>query len=163
MSIPQEDEMSKRKQESLPSSLIDEDFKQMKKENAELKQYVLALQGEVYGARLAAKYLDKELAGRWNSRLPIEHYWVWKIMHVCPVGSFTCRYVMPTEFNRSNCWVGTWRAPNTTNSGLSSKQKYIFIGIKQWYAHVGDAPRRVTLSRCPQISWVFWTRRWLFS
>ncbi|KAJ8314427.1 hypothetical protein KUTeg_006577, partial [Tegillarca granosa] len=34
------------------------------RENEELRQYVLALQGEVYGARLAAKYLDKELAGR---------------------------------------------------------------------------------------------------
>ena len=42
----------------------EEEIAQLKKENSDLKQYVLALQGEVYGARLAAKYLDKELAGR---------------------------------------------------------------------------------------------------
>jgi len=40
------------------------EVKDLNRENAELKQYILALQGEVYGARLAAKYLDKELAGR---------------------------------------------------------------------------------------------------
>jgi len=38
---------------------------ELKRENSDMKQYVLALQGEVYGARLAAKYLDKELAGRY--------------------------------------------------------------------------------------------------
>lgn len=33
-------------------------------ENAALRNSLLALHSEVYGARLAAKYLDKELAGR---------------------------------------------------------------------------------------------------
>lgn len=33
-------------------------------ENLALKQELISLQGEVYGARLASKYLDKELAGR---------------------------------------------------------------------------------------------------
>lgn len=40
------------------------EVKELRIENEELRQYILALQGEVYGARLAAKYLDKELAGR---------------------------------------------------------------------------------------------------
>ena len=44
--------------------MLEEELKEFKRENEELKKYVLALQGEVYGARLAAKYLDKELAGR---------------------------------------------------------------------------------------------------
>lgn len=46
------------------SSHAEVEIKELYRENADLKQYVLALQGEVYGARLAAKYLDKELAGR---------------------------------------------------------------------------------------------------
>ena len=43
---------------------MEAELKELRKEHTELKQYILALQGEVYGARLAAKYLDKELAGR---------------------------------------------------------------------------------------------------
>ena len=38
---------------------------QYKKENENLRHSLLALQSELYGARLAAKYLDKELAGRY--------------------------------------------------------------------------------------------------
>ncbi|XP_062610062.1 Golgi-associated PDZ and coiled-coil motif-containing protein-like [Saccostrea cucullata] len=43
---------------------VEAEVKELRSENEELRQYILALQGEVYGARLAAKYLDKELAGR---------------------------------------------------------------------------------------------------
>lgn len=43
---------------------LDAEAKSLRRENSELRQYILALQSEVYGARLAAKYLDKELAGR---------------------------------------------------------------------------------------------------
>lgn len=43
---------------------MDAELKELKKENEDLRDYILQLQGEVYGARLAAKYLDKELAGR---------------------------------------------------------------------------------------------------
>ncbi|CDW55490.1 golgi associated PDZ and coiled coil motif [Trichuris trichiura] len=39
-------------------------MEQMKKENKKMRAYIGALQSEVYNARLAAKYLDKELAGR---------------------------------------------------------------------------------------------------
>ena len=35
-----------------------------KSENEKLKSEILNLQSEIYGSRLAAKYLDKELAGR---------------------------------------------------------------------------------------------------
>ncbi len=37
---------------------------EFEKENEKLKKEILNLQSEIYGARLAAKYLDKELAGR---------------------------------------------------------------------------------------------------
>ncbi|XP_044267174.1 uncharacterized protein LOC123012979 [Tribolium madens] len=37
---------------------------QLQMENAALRKSILALNSEVYGAKLAAKYLDKELAGR---------------------------------------------------------------------------------------------------
>lgn len=37
-----------------------------KKENEALRRHMAVLQAEVYGARLAAKYLDKELAGRYG-------------------------------------------------------------------------------------------------
>ena len=63
----QEGEIEKRKTDNLGESRIEAEMKELRKENSELKQYILALQGEVYGARLAAKYLDKELAGRWGS------------------------------------------------------------------------------------------------
>ena len=62
----QEGEIEKRKTDNLGESRIEAEMKELRKENSELKQYILALQGEVYGARLAAKYLDKELAGRWE-------------------------------------------------------------------------------------------------
>jgi len=45
-------------------AMLEAQLKSLHKENNELRQYSLALQSEVYGARLAAKYLDKELAGR---------------------------------------------------------------------------------------------------
>lgn len=37
---------------------------QLQSENTSLRNSILALNSEVYGAKLAAKYLDKELAGR---------------------------------------------------------------------------------------------------
>ena len=37
---------------------------ELEKENEKLKAQVINLQSEIYGSRLAAKYLDKELAGR---------------------------------------------------------------------------------------------------
>ena len=62
--ILKEDEMDKRKSNLMNEALLETEVKELRKENSDLKQYVLALQSEVYGARLAAKYLDKELAGR---------------------------------------------------------------------------------------------------
>ena len=57
--------MSSRQQTAAALSRLESEVKLFKKDNIELRQYILALQSEVYGARLAAKYLDKELAGRW--------------------------------------------------------------------------------------------------
>ncbi|XP_064628403.1 Golgi-associated PDZ and coiled-coil motif-containing protein-like isoform X2 [Lineus longissimus] len=58
------EEIEKRKTNAISEARIEAELKELRKENQELRQYILALQGEVYGARLAAKYLDKELAGR---------------------------------------------------------------------------------------------------
>ncbi len=44
--------------------LVREELYEYKRENAALKEQVVNLTSEVYGAKLAAKYLDKELAGR---------------------------------------------------------------------------------------------------
>jgi len=52
---------------------MEAEMQELKRENCDMKQYVLALQGEVYGARLAAKYLDKELAGRYPITSHIQH------------------------------------------------------------------------------------------
>ena len=52
---------------------MEAEMQELKRENCDMKQYVLALQGEVYGARLAAKYLDKELAGRYAIISHIQH------------------------------------------------------------------------------------------
>lgn len=59
-----QEELDKQKSELIDPSRLEAEVRELRKENAEFKQYILALQGEVYGARLAAKYLDKELAGR---------------------------------------------------------------------------------------------------
>jgi len=63
--IYQEEEIEKRKSAEMVPAQLEAEMKELKRENCDMKQYVLALQGEVYGARLAAKYLDKELAGRY--------------------------------------------------------------------------------------------------
>lgn len=59
-----EDELNKRKEESINVAMLQETLNEYRKENEELKQFAINLQSEIYGARLAAKYLDKELAGR---------------------------------------------------------------------------------------------------
>uniref|UniRef100_A0A8D3BXN9 Golgi-associated PDZ and coiled-coil motif-containing protein n=1 Tax=Scophthalmus maximus TaxID=52904 RepID=A0A8D3BXN9_SCOMX len=43
---------------------LETEMRLYKKENEALRRHMAVLQAEVYGARLAAKYLDKELAGR---------------------------------------------------------------------------------------------------
>lgn len=61
----QENELESRTADLMGMARLEVELKELRKENSELRQYILALQSEVYGARLAAKYLDKELAGRW--------------------------------------------------------------------------------------------------
>lgn len=56
--------MKVKTQGSSAQERVEAEVKELRNENEDLRQYILALQGEVYGARLAAKYLDKELAGR---------------------------------------------------------------------------------------------------
>lgn len=63
-SYKQEAEISSRQQNSQALARLEAEAATFRKENADLRQFILALQSEVYGARLAAKYLDKELAGR---------------------------------------------------------------------------------------------------
>ena len=60
----QENELAVRQKAAMGVGRLDAEVKGLRRENTELRQYILALQSEVYGARLAAKYLDKELAGR---------------------------------------------------------------------------------------------------
>ncbi|XP_037519949.1 LOW QUALITY PROTEIN: Golgi-associated PDZ and coiled-coil motif-containing protein-like [Rhipicephalus sanguineus] len=43
---------------------LEAEVAQLRKENAALRRDIVSLQSEVFGAKLAAKYLDKELAGR---------------------------------------------------------------------------------------------------
>ena len=57
--------MSVYKNNAMKEARMDCQIKQLEKENTGLRNHVFSLQGEVYGARLAAKYLDKELAGRY--------------------------------------------------------------------------------------------------
>lgn len=47
-------------------ALLQADLDEYKKENEYLRTQLVQLNSEVYGARLAAKYLDKELAGMNN-------------------------------------------------------------------------------------------------
>ncbi|XP_031437060.1 Golgi-associated PDZ and coiled-coil motif-containing protein isoform X2 [Clupea harengus] len=59
-----ERELAANKKEKLKEAKLDAEVKMHKKENEALRRHIAVLQAEVYGARLAAKYLDKELAGR---------------------------------------------------------------------------------------------------
>lgn len=58
------EELSKRREENYSKAALKAQIDQLTQENDELKEYIVNLQSEIYGARLAAKYLDKELAGR---------------------------------------------------------------------------------------------------
>lgn len=62
--IPQEKELEASKKEKVKEAKLEAEVKMLKKENEALRRHIAVLQAEVYGARLAAKYLDKELAGR---------------------------------------------------------------------------------------------------
>eukprot|EP00794_Sanderia_malayensis_P000542 gene542-1196_t len=59
-----ESELTQFRKDAIKEAKLEAECTQFRKENDEFRNYVLQLQGEVYGARLAAKYLDKELAGR---------------------------------------------------------------------------------------------------
>ena len=60
----QEQELGANRKDKLREVKLDAEVRQHKKENEALRRHIAVLQAEVYGARLAAKYLDKELAGR---------------------------------------------------------------------------------------------------
>ncbi|XP_068609875.1 Golgi-associated PDZ and coiled-coil motif-containing protein isoform X2 [Brachionichthys hirsutus] len=57
-------ELEASRMEKLAESRLEAEVRLYKKENEALRRHMAVLQAEVYGARLAAKYLDKELAGR---------------------------------------------------------------------------------------------------
>ncbi|KAJ8270719.1 hypothetical protein GJAV_G00118480 [Gymnothorax javanicus] len=68
LSVPSVEEMEREleanKKEKMKEMKLEAEVKLHKKENEALRRHIAVLQAEVYGARLAAKYLDKELAGR---------------------------------------------------------------------------------------------------
>lgn len=49
---------------NLPITKSQAEISLLKEENLKLKSLLNSVHSEIYGARLAAKYLDKELAGR---------------------------------------------------------------------------------------------------
>lgn len=59
-----EQQTESRKKERVMEAKLEAEVRLFKKENEALRRHIAVLQAEVYGARLAAKYLDKELAGR---------------------------------------------------------------------------------------------------
>ncbi|XP_018118755.1 Golgi-associated PDZ and coiled-coil motif-containing protein isoform X1 [Xenopus laevis] len=59
-----EKELEANKKEKVKEAQLEAEVKLLRKENEALRRHIAVLQAEVYGARLAAKYLDKELAGR---------------------------------------------------------------------------------------------------
>lgn len=56
--------MIKQQEEFKEKLLSDVKAREYEHENQRLRMEILNLYSEIYGARLAAKYLDKELAGR---------------------------------------------------------------------------------------------------
>jgi hypothetical protein len=49
---------------SLDEARLSREAIQLRKENFQLRKWLVQLQSELYGAHLASRYLDKELAGR---------------------------------------------------------------------------------------------------
>uniref|UniRef100_A0A8D2CPM3 Golgi associated PDZ and coiled-coil motif containing n=1 Tax=Sciurus vulgaris TaxID=55149 RepID=A0A8D2CPM3_SCIVU len=68
LSVPSMEELEREleanKKEKVKEAQLEAEVKLLRKENEALRRHIAVLQAEVYGARLAAKYLDKELAGR---------------------------------------------------------------------------------------------------
>ncbi|VDK77181.1 unnamed protein product [Anisakis simplex] len=62
----QEQEIAQFRSEIRPPAKLQAEVELLRKENERYRQMMLSMQSEVYGARLAAKYLDKELAGRYT-------------------------------------------------------------------------------------------------
>lgn len=60
----QEQELETKKKKQLSEAKLEVEARLYQKETEALRRHIAVLQAEVYGARLAAKYLDKELAGR---------------------------------------------------------------------------------------------------
>ncbi len=56
--------MSKQRSEFKQNATTEIKAQELEKENEKLRAQITNLQSEIYGSRLAAKYLDKELAGR---------------------------------------------------------------------------------------------------
>lgn len=61
----QEQELYAYRLQCLPTAKLEVQVSILQKENCSLCQIISSLQTEIYGARLVAKYLDKELAGRY--------------------------------------------------------------------------------------------------
>ncbi|XP_061423875.1 LOW QUALITY PROTEIN: Golgi-associated PDZ and coiled-coil motif-containing protein [Lethenteron reissneri] len=59
-----EKELESNKRAGMKDAVWESEAVLLRRENDDLRRHLSVLQGEVYGARLAAKYLDKELAGR---------------------------------------------------------------------------------------------------
>ena len=60
----QEEQLAKQRDEYKQNTTWEVKAHELEKENEKLKTQIINLQSEIYGSRLAAKYLDKELAGR---------------------------------------------------------------------------------------------------
>lgn len=56
--------MKLRRDNAMGLAVVEAEKRLLQHENDELKRLNLALYSELYGARLATRYLDKELAGR---------------------------------------------------------------------------------------------------
>ncbi|CAF1164517.1 unnamed protein product [Adineta steineri] len=59
-----EEQIAKQREEFKQNAIPEIKLQETEKENEKLKNQIINLQSEIYGSRLAAKYLDKELAGR---------------------------------------------------------------------------------------------------
>ncbi|CAM5132430.1 unnamed protein product [Natator depressus] len=66
-----ERELEANKKEKVKEAQLEAEVKLLRKENEALRRHIAVLQAEVYGARLAAKYLDKELAGRFVQQIQL--------------------------------------------------------------------------------------------
>ncbi|KAK6055555.1 hypothetical protein COOONC_06940 [Cooperia oncophora] len=111
----------------MPSLRTECELEVLRKECDRQRHLIGALETEVFGARLAAKYLDKVIVYFFSFSDLFLHKKNW-----------------PAVFNKFSCWDGICVGSSMTVCGISWKRKFIFIVTKPSSERVGESLGKIT-------------------